>query len=166
MSRRIAVRMVWPRTAHRLIGALAAALCVARDAPAQNAASAASRSHPHPGMEAPAIQDSVPELTFVDTTLGPSVVRERLVTDRRRRYDAFTVDRTHLFVRDRRTHRVREVRGLPFENRSFSDPAWTRDGVLLVDRWSSPHYAMHYGLDVARRRLVEARAFHDPEVER
>jgi hypothetical protein len=117
-------------------------------------------------MQAPAIQDSVPELTFVDTTLGASVVRERLVTDRRRGYDAFTVDDTHLFVRDLRTHREREVRGLPLEWRPFSHPAWTSDGILLVDRWSSPHYAMHYALDVAHRRLAAAQAFHDPEVER
>ena len=145
---------------------LVAAFCVARDAPAQRAASSIPRSHRHSGLQAPAIQDGVPELTFVDTTLGASVVRERLVTDRRRRYDAFTVDGTHLFVRDRRTHREREMRGLPLEWRPFSDPAWTSDGILLVDRWSSPHYAMHYALDVARRRLVAAQAFHDREVER
>lgn len=97
---------------------------------------------------------------------GATIVREQSVTDRRRRYDAFTVDRTHLFVRDRRMHRVREVRGLPLEWRPFSDLTWARDGTLLVDRWSSPHYAMHYALDVARRRLVAAQAFHDREVER
>ena len=149
-----------------LVAPLVAAFCLARDAPAQRAASTIPRSHRHPGMQAPAIQDSVPELTFVDTTLGASVVRERLVTDRRRRYDAFTVDDTHLFVRDRRTHREREVRGLPLAWRPFGHPAWTSDGILLVDRWSSPHYAMHYALDVARRRLVAAQAFHEPDVER
>ena len=153
-------------TTHRLVVVLVAACCVARAALAQGAPSALPRSHRHPGIEAPAIQDSVPELRYVDTTLDASVVRERLVTDRRRRYDAFTVNATHLFVRDRRTHRVREVRGLPFEWRPFSDPAWTRDGILLVDRWSSPHYAMHYALDVARRGLVAAQAFHDRDVER
>jgi len=146
--------------------AMAAVFCVARDVPAQGAGSAIPRSHRHPGMEAPAIQDNVPELTFADTALDASVVRERLVTDRRRRYDAFTVDGKHLFVRDRRTHRVREVRGLPFEWRPFRDAAWARDGVLLVDRWSSPHHAMHYALDVAHDRLVAAQAFHDPEAER
>ena len=145
---------------------MVAAFWVAQATQAQGAPSALPPSHRHFGMEAAAIQDSVPELTFVDTTLGASVVRGRLVTDRRRRFDAFTVDGTHLFVRDRRTHRVREVRGLPFEWRPFSDLAWTRDGSLLVDRWSSPHYAMHYALDVARRRLVAARSFHDPGVER
>ena len=151
-------------TAHRLIVALA--FCFARDASAQRADLALPRSHRHPGIEAPAIEDSVPEFTWADTTLDASVVRERLVTDRRRRYDAFTVDGTHLFVRDRRTRRVREVRGLPLEWRPFSDLVWTRNDILLVDRWSSPHYAMHYAVDVARRRLVAAQAFHDQEVER
>jgi len=153
-------------TARGLIVALVAAVCVARDAVAQRVPSALPRSHRHPGIEALAIEDSVPELTWSDTVLDASVVRERLVTDRRGRYDAFTVDGTHLYVRDRRTRRVREVRGLPFEWRAFSHPAWTGDGILLVDRWSSPHYAMHYAVDVARRRLVAAQAFHDQEVER
>jgi hypothetical protein len=134
-------------TVHRLCVVLVAAFCVARDPRAQHATAALPRAHRHPGMETPAIQDSVPELGYADTTLGATVVREQLVTDRRNRYDAFTVDRTYLFVHDRRTGRVREVRGLPLELRPFSDLTWTQDGTLLVDRWSS-HYAMHY----ARRR--------------
>ena len=166
MARGSSPSFVSPPAAHRLVAALVAALCVTRDAPAQRSLSALPRSHRHPGIEAPAIQDSVPELRYVDTTLDASVVRERIVTDRRRWYDAFTVDATRLFVRDRRTDRVREVRGLPLEWRPFSDLAWTRDGILLVDRWSSPHYAMHYALDVARGRLVAAQAFHDAEVQR
>lgn len=155
-----------PLTAPRLIAVLVTAFCVARDARAQRVTRSVPRSHRHPAIEASAIQDSVPELSFADTTLGATVVREQIATDRRRRYDAFTVDRTHLFVRHRRTHRVLEVRGLPLEWRPFSDLTWTPDGTLLVDRWSSPHYAMHYAFDVAQRRLIAAQAFHDREVER
>ena len=114
-------------------------------------------------MERPIIQDSVPELALVDTTLDAAAVREGVVIDRRGRYSAFTVDLTRLYVLDRRTGRIREVRGVPFDGRPFRDVAWADGGVLLFDRWSSPHYAMHYALDVARRRIVASQAFNDRE---
>ena len=121
------------------------------------------RLHRHRGTERPIVQDSVPELALVDTTLDTSAVRERVATDRRRRYSAFTVGLTRLYVLDLRTRGIREVRGVPFDNRPFSDVAWTDSGVLLFDRWSSPHYAMHYALDVQRKRVVASQSFHDRE---
>ena len=42
------------------------------------------RLHRHRGTERPIVQDSVPELALVDTTLDTSAVRERVATDRRR----------------------------------------------------------------------------------
>lgn len=139
-----------------------AAVCIAPGAvSAQRAESPRSQRHRHRDLERPIIQDSVPELVLVDTTLGRATRREHVVTDRRGRYSAFTVGLTRLYVLDRRTRRILEVRGLPFDGRPFSDVTWADGGVLLFDRWSSPHYAMHYGLDIARRRIVASQSFHD-----
>jgi hypothetical protein len=102
---------------------------------------------------------------MADTALGSGTKREDLVTDARRRRDAFTVadaQRFRLFVVDRRTGRARELRGLPFEWRPFSTLVWANDRTLMFDRWSSPHFGMHYAVDVVSGRLVAAVAFHDP----
>jgi hypothetical protein len=58
---------------------------------------------------------------------------------------------------------AREIRGLPFEWRPFSNLTWADDRTLMFDRWSSPHDGMHYALDVVGGRLVAAQSFHDRE---
>ena len=106
------------------------------------------------------------DVAMANTTLALGTARDTVVTDRARRYDAFTVatgQRFRLYVADRRTHRVREVRGIPFEWRPFSDLAWKDGRTLLFDRWSSPHDGVHYVVDVARGRLAAAAGFHDRE---
>jgi hypothetical protein len=97
-------------------------------------------------------------------------VKEDGVTDRRRRYEAVTVadvsteertQRVRLFVVEHATGRTREIRGLPFAWRPFSDLAWVDDRTLVFDRWSSPHAGMHYAVDAAGGTLVAAVPFHD-----
>jgi len=81
--------------------------------------------------------------------------------NRHRTYDAFTVSVTRLFVAGRRTGKVFEVRGLPLEWRPFSDLLWTDNQTLHFDRWSQPHYGIHYSVNVKRKKLISAVPFSD-----
>jgi len=76
-------------------------------------------------------------------------------------YDAFTISGTRLFVAERRTGKIFEIRGLPSGWRPFSDLIWADRRTLMFDRWSQPRYGMHYAVDVRKRRLVAAVPFPD-----
>jgi hypothetical protein len=47
------------------------------------------------------------------------------------------------------------------EHRDFSDLVWVNDRYLVFDRWSSPHYGMHYIFDVTQKKLLLATPFPD-----
>src|SRR5947208_11942314 len=83
------------------------------------------KSHRHPFVERPwTVEDSIPEFSIADTSLAAATAKENLVTDRARRYQAFTVSdmqRFQLFVVERRTGKTREIQGLPFAWRPFSN---------------------------------------------
>ena len=51
--------------------------------------------------------------------------------------------------------------GAPLPWRSYSGLAWASDQYLVFDRWSQPHYGMHYVVDVYEMRLVHAAPFPD-----
>ncbi len=98
---------------------------------------------------------------MTETSLEAGMKKENLITSRSRRYDAFTVSLTRLFVAERRTGKIFEICGLPLEWRPFSDLIWANDRRLMFDRWSQPHFGVHYAVDVKRRRLVVAVPFPD-----
>ncbi len=54
-----------------------------------------------------------------------------------------------------------ELRGLPLPYRPISALVWLDSTRLAFDRWSQPHYGIHYVLDVRQRRLVLAAPFPD-----
>ena len=54
-----------------------------------------------------------------------------------------------------------ELRGVPLPYRPLSALVWLDDELLAFDRWSQPHYGIHYVLNVRQRRLVLAAPFPD-----
>ena len=54
-----------------------------------------------------------------------------------------------------------EIRGVPLPYRPISSLVWINNRYLTFDRWSQPHYGLHYLIDVSRRHLVLARPFPD-----
>ena len=60
-----------------------------------------------------------------------------------------------------RTGKRYQVIGLPLPHRPISDLVWIDSTLLAFDRWSQPHYGMHYVLDVQRARLILAASFPD-----
>jgi len=102
-----------------------------------------------------------PEFSMVETSLAANSKKENLVTNRSRTFDVFTVSVMRLFVAERKTGRIFEIRGLPLEWRPFSDLVWENNHTLVFDRWSQPHYGVHYAVDVKTKRLVMAAPFPD-----
>ena len=121
-------------------------------------ASAQAHAHRHKGIgkSAPV---NIPEFSMVETSLEAGVKKENLIKSRDRKYDAFTVSDTRLLVSDRTSGKLFEVRGLPMEWRPFSDLAWVNNQTLVFDRWSQPHYGVHYEIDVRRKKLIRAVPF-------
>ena len=119
------------------------------------------KSHRHIGVTKSVVGDPIPEFSMAETSLEAGIKKENPVTDRSRKYEAFTVSGTRLFVGERKSGKVFEVRGLPLEWRPFSNLKWANDHILMFDRWSQPHYGVHYAVNVRSRRLVAAAPFPD-----
>lgn len=125
-----------------------------------HASSQSSQAHCHIGIGKTDSVD-IPEFAMVETSLEAGVKKKNLKTSRNKRYAAFTVADTRLLVSDRTDEKVFEIRGLPMEWRPFSDLAWIDNQTLVFDRWSQPHYGVHYQIDVKRKKLIKAVPFPD-----
>ena len=119
------------------------------------------KSHRHIGVDRSATGEAIPEFGITETTLDPGLKKDNLVRTRSRKYEAFTVSGTRLFVTERKSGKIFEIRGLPLEWRPFSNLIWADDRTLMFDRWSQPHYGVHYAVDIEGRRLVAAVPFPD-----
>jgi dienelactone hydrolase len=103
----------------------------------------------------------IPEFSMVETSLEAGVKKESLVKTRNRQYKAFIISDTRLLVSDRTGGKVFEVKGLPMEWRPFSDLTWVNNQTLAFDRWSQPHYGVHYEVNVKLKKLIRAGPFPD-----
>jgi len=50
---------------------------------------------------------------------------------------------------------------VPLAHRPINDIVWIDSTLVTFDRWSQPHYGMHYVVDVQNTRLVLAAPFPD-----
>ena len=139
----------------------AALLCLSISALSGSSRQASPKSHRHVGVTKSVVEDVAPEFSLVETSLEGGMKKENLVTNRSRTYDAFTVSGTRLFVAERKMGKVFEIRGLPMEWRPFSDLVWVDNKTLVFDRWSQPHFGVHYAVNVKRKKLTSAAAFSD-----
>jgi hypothetical protein len=140
---------------------LSAFLGFANCALSQSSSPSLPKSHRRIGVHEPVVGDNIPEFSMAETSLAADIKKENPITDRSRKYDAFTVSGTRLFVTERRSGKILEIRGLPLEWRPFSDLIWASDHILMFDRWSQPHYGVHYAVNVESRRLVASAPFPD-----
>jgi len=109
----------------------------------------------------------LPDVEIAEVTLDKSVSKENLARSRDGRYEAFTSynpDQSpsfRIYFAESRTGKIYEVCGLPLPHRPFSDLAWVNNRMLAFDRWSQPHYGIHYAVNVTGKKLVRASAFPD-----
>ena len=107
------------------------------------------------------------DVEIAEVALEKGLMRENVARSRDGRYEAFTAYHAgqsasfRVYFMERRTGKTYEVRGLPLPHRPFSDLVWTNDRTLVFDRWSQPHYGIHYAVNARRRKLIAASAFPD-----
>ena len=144
-----------------LVFGLSALLGLPGRALSQSRSPSLPKSHRHIGVSKSVVGVPIPTFSMAETSLEAGIKKENPITDRSRKYDAFTVSGTRLFVAERRSGKIFEIRGLPLEWRPFSDLIWASDQILMFDRWSQPHYGVHYEVNVKSRRLVTSVPFPD-----
>jgi hypothetical protein len=129
-------------------------------------AQASSRAHRH--LRLGDVKEQVlPDVEIDEITFDKSVTKENLARSLDGRYEAFTsyhpdqFPSFSIYFVERGTGKGYEVRGLPLPHRPFSDLVWVNNRTLVFDRWSQPHYGIHYVVNVRRKKLVRASAFPD-----
>jgi hypothetical protein len=120
-------------------------------------------AHRHPKLS-DMRKEILPGVDIAEVVLDKSAAKENRVRSRDGSYEAFTSDKSDepgIYFVERRTGKVFEVRGLPLPYRPFSDLAWINNWTLQFDRWSQPHYGIHYVVNVKTKKLVSASGFPD-----
>ena len=129
------------------------------------AAQASSDAHRHRSL-GDVREQMLPNAEIAEINLDKSVTKENLSRSRDGRYEAFTSyipDESpsfHLYFVES-SGKAYEVRGLPLPHRPFSNLVWVNNLTLVFDRWSQPHYGIHYVVNVREKKLVSASAFPD-----
>jgi hypothetical protein len=139
----------------------AALLCLFTPALSQSSRHASAKPHHHIRLFGSVLEKVAPDFSMVEVSLEESMKKENLVVNRSWTYDAFTVSSSRLFVTERKTGKAFEIRGLPLEWRPFSDLVWADNRTLVFDRWSQPHYGVHYAVNVRSKRVFIAAPFPD-----
>lgn len=111
-------------------------------------------------------EEVLANVRIVAVTLEAGVKKEDFAKSRDGKYEAFTLFRegpesNRIFFTDKGTGKIYEISGLALSHRPFSDLEWLNNRTLVFDRWSQPHYGIHYVVDVKKRKVMSAAAFPD-----
>lgn len=114
--------------------------------------------------------DLAPDVIVLKVLALDKKPRENCVTNQSHTMVAFTIfagghppdwQGEHVYFQKVGTDERFVILGIPMEHRDYSDLTWVNDRYLVFDRWSSPHYGMHYIFDTAQKKLLLAVPFPD-----
>lgn len=143
-------------------------MLLASTARSQHASDQPSIPDPHrhvvPVHQAPWQNDMAPDARFVP--IKRSLVGHDTVLSPDGRWRAFVHDRPderggRVCLQDVQSPKQYELRGIPLPYRPISNLMWLNDSLLTFDRWSQPHYGIHYVVNVHRLRVVLSTPFPD-----
>lgn len=109
-------------------------------------------------------EQSLADFKIAQISVDPDLKRENIVINQDKTFQAFsTCDEAacRIFFEELSTGQVYEIQGLPLSYRPFSDLVWISSDILVFDRWSQPHYGIHYAVDVNKKKLLLASPFPD-----
>jgi hypothetical protein len=100
---------------------------------------------------------------MVEAPIELNLERENITTNQDGTFRAFTTcgQYCRIFVEELITGKIYELQGLPLEWRPFSGFVWITSDILVFDRWSQPHYGVHYAVNIKERKLILASPFPD-----
>jgi hypothetical protein len=115
---------------------------------------------------------NITSFEIIEVSVDSNLETENITVSQGRTYRAFTIcDPTwcqdenccqeRILIENLQTGRIYEIQGLPLPWRPFSDLVWATDDILIFDRWSQPHYGIHYAVDIRHRELILASPFPD-----
>ena len=111
-----------------------------------------------------------PEVVILKVSALDKKPHENCVTNQSQTMVAFTIfagrnppdwQGEHVYFQKVGTDERFVILGIPMGHRDFSDLGWVNDRYLVFDRWSSPHYGMHYIFDAVQKKLLLATPFPD-----
>jgi len=117
------------------------------------------KAHQHPGKMESMLKEIEPDFSISETTLEKDNQVENAVTNKNGTYEAFTVSGTRIFVKELKSGKIFEIKGLPFEWRDFTDLVWSDNQTLMFDRWPQPNVGNHYAVNFVKRKLIDAAPF-------
>jgi len=115
---------------------------------------------------------SIASVEIIEVSVDSNLETENIAVNQDGTYRAFTIcDPTlcqdenccqeRILIENLQTGHIYEIQGLPLPWRPFSDLVWATNDILVFDRWSQPHYGIHYAVDIRQRELILASPFPD-----
>jgi hypothetical protein len=103
------------------------------------------------------------QIRFVEVSPSPELKSSEGLANGERSFLAFTRCEPEcvLLVRDEASEKLWEIKVPSFSPaRPFDDVLWMNGSILVFDQWSQPSYGVHYAVDVATRKLLQASPFN------
>jgi hypothetical protein len=142
---------------------------------------AATLTPAFPGDNLPAIaveisqgfEDLAQEIEIVEISRLPNQNRENITVNSAQTYQAFTICeflsefdqeqgcQEKIFIEETIAGKFYQIQGIPLSWRPFTNLAWTEENILSFQRWSNPHYGLHYVVDMNQKKLVDISAFDE-----
>jgi hypothetical protein len=114
--------------------------------------------------EKPWKTDLAPEVKMIQLEGTPVDIRDSVISPNGR-WLAFVFSVQDEWARvgfqEIRSGKRYQLINLPLAYRPINDIVWIDSTLVTFDRWSQPHYGMHYVVDVQNTRLVLAAPFPD-----
>lgn len=121
-----------------------------------------AHAHPADSQQTQLFDDLADKLQVVEVAHPGELKAEEELRSPDRAFLAFTTcePRCAIFFKEDGQGQWWELQIPSFSpTRPFSDLAWEAQTILVFDQWSQPHYGVHYAVDVAKRKLLQASPF-------
>ena len=118
-------------------------------------------------------EDLAQEIKVVEVSRLPRQKRENIAVNSAQTYQGFTICeflsefdqeegcQEKIFIEDMISGKFYQIQGIPLSWRPFTNLAWTEDNIFAFERWSNPHYGLHYVVDMNQKKLVDISAFDE-----
>lgn len=114
--------------------------------------------------------ESAPDAVIMKVSISDKTAKDNIITNQNGTMLAFSIpvkpgppdwQVEYVYFQTIGTDDLWVILGIPMEHRPFSDLIWVNNRYLVFDRWSNPHYGMHYIVDTSRKKLLLATPFPD-----
>ncbi len=118
-------------------------------------------------------EDLAQKIKIVEISRLPNQKRESIAVNSAQTYQGFTICelisefdpeqgcQEKIFIEDMNAGKFYQIQGIPMSWRPFTNLAWTGEHIFAFERWSNPHYALQYVVDMNQKKLVDISVFEE-----